>query len=161
MLKFFTKWRGKSQNRSVLSTSHLQPEQSVFFPVTFFSLLSRDLSLSLSRGGRLQAGRPQAQPSCVAAASPRAPTPSRPKACLSFLLPSPLLQTDAHLMGLGGGRPGGSGPAMDPAAQLPPSGGAALDLVARRLFSAYPPRRGVTPPSSAEARLGERLVPPF
>ena len=144
MLKFFTKWRGKSQNRSVLSTSHLQPEQCVFFPVTF-SLLSRDLSLS---GVRLQAGRPQAQPSSVAAASPRAlPTPSRPKACLSFMLPSPLLQTDAHLTGLGGGRPGGSGPAMDPAAQLPPSGGAALDLVARRLFSAYPPRQGVTPPA--------------
>jgi len=63
-------------------------------------------------------------------------------------------------MGLGGGRPGGSGPAMDPAAQLPPSGGAALDLVARRLFSAYPPRRGVTPPPSVEARLGERGIAP-
>jgi hypothetical protein len=50
---------------------------------------------------------------------------------------------------------------MDPAAQLPPSGGVALYLVARRLFSAYPSRRGVTPPPSAEARLGERLVPPF
>ena len=48
------------------------------------------------------------------------------------------LSFNAHLTALGGGRTGGGGLAMDPAVQLLPSGGAALDLVARRV-GAYSP----------------------
>lgn len=108
----------------------------IFFSVT---LLSHDLSLWRVAAVRQVSGHRLSLCALLQSCPARSPCHHHSQACLSFLLPSPLLETDAHLtMHDWWGREVWWRPSNRSGGPAPSLVQRGFSLVARHIFSVYP-----------------------